>query len=85
MSERYKTCIAHVDDGLGWILSRFFIEAAFSAKAKDLGDQIISDIKSQFIKTVKTLDWMDDEVKKVAITKVNNIEQKIGYPTKVSG
>jgi hypothetical protein len=39
--------------GLGWILSRFFVEKAFSAKAKGLGDQIVSDIKGTFIEKLK--------------------------------
>lgn len=60
------------------------MEAAFSAKAKDLGNQIVSDIKEQFTARIKTLDWMDDEVKKLAIDKVNAIVQKIGYPENVS-
>lgn len=60
------------------------MEAAFSAKAKDLGNQVVSDIKEQFIARIKTLDWMDDEVKALAIDKVNAIVQKIGYPDNVS-
>ncbi len=74
----------HVDDGLGWILSRFFVEKAFSAKAKALGDQIVSDIKEQFIEKLKVTDWMEKEVVDLAIRKVHNIVQKIGYPDKVN-
>ena len=43
--ERWRTCAGHIDEGLGWILSRFFIERAFSKESKDFGDQIVSDIK----------------------------------------
>ncbi|KAK3318734.1 hypothetical protein B0H66DRAFT_248726 [Apodospora peruviana] len=79
--ERWRTCVGHVDDGLGWILSRFFVEKAFSADAKVFGDQIVSDIKTEFIKKLKATDWMDDETTGKAIDKVHNIVQKIGYPT----
>ncbi|KAH8907243.1 zincin [Coniochaeta sp. PMI_546] len=82
VTDRWRTCLSHVDNGLGWILSRFYVEKAFSAAAKDLGDQIVSDIKEQFISRLADLDWMDDEVKKLAADKVNAIIQKIGYPTK---
>ena len=58
------------------------MEKAFSAAAKDLGDQIVSDIKDQFVSRLADLDWMDEEVKKLAADKVNAIIQKIGYPTK---
>lgn len=82
--DRWRTCIGHVDDGLGWILSRFFVEKAFSAKAKVFGDQIVSDIKDQFAEKLKKTEWMDDSVKELAVHKVYNIVQKIGYPTKAS-
>ncbi|RDW64932.1 hypothetical protein BP6252_10583 [Coleophoma cylindrospora] len=80
--ERWRTCVGHVDNGLGWILSRFFVEKAFSAKAKDFGDQIVSDIKEMFIEKLKASSWMDKSVIELAIEKVHKIVQKIGYPTK---
>jgi endothelin-converting enzyme len=81
--ERWRTCVNYVDDGLGWILSRFFVEKAFSAKAKDFGDQIVSDIKDKFVEKLQVTEWMDKSVIKLAIEKVHKIVQKIGYPTKV--
>lgn len=83
MTERWRTCLGYVNNGLGWLLSRFYIEKAFSQAGKELGDQIIADIKEQFISRLDSLDWMDDEVKKLAADKVHAIVQKIGYPTKV--
>lgn len=69
---------------MGWLLSRFFVEKAFSAKSKAFGDQIVSDIKDQFIEKLKVTEWMEQEVIDLAINKVHNIVQKIGYPDKVS-
>ncbi|KAF6826254.1 endothelin-converting enzyme [Colletotrichum plurivorum] len=80
--ERWRTCVGHVDNGLGWILSRFFVEKAFSEKAKKFGDTIITDIKDEFTRKLKATKWMDRETTKKAIDKVHNIVQKIGYPTK---
>jgi endothelin-converting enzyme len=67
---------------LGWILSRFFVEKAFSAKAKTFGDTIVMDIKTEFTKKLEAAEWMDDDTTKKAVEKVHNIVQKIGYPTK---
>lgn len=83
MSARWRTCISHVDGNLGGILGRFYVEQAFSARDKELGDQIVSDIKKQFIAKLDTLAWVEDSVKVLAKQKVNNIVQKIGYPTAV--
>ena len=69
LAERWRTCVRHVDYGLGWILSRFFIEKAFSRKAKNFGDQIVSDIKIQFIKTLKVTKWMSEDVRRLGIEK----------------
>ena len=64
-------------------MSRFFVEKAFSEKAKVFGDQIVSDIKEMFIEKLKATKWMDKSVIKLAVEKVHKIVQKIGYPTKV--
>ncbi|TLD25650.1 hypothetical protein PspLS_06072 [Pyricularia sp. CBS 133598] len=79
-SERYRTCLSAVDSGLGWTLSRFYVESAFSAKAKELGNQVILDIKDVFSGRIDAADWMDKDAQKVAKEKVKNIVQKIGYP-----
>ncbi|KAK6533662.1 hypothetical protein TWF694_002595 [Orbilia ellipsospora] len=81
-AERWRTCVRVVDSDLSWILSRSFIEAAFSKEAKDLGDQIILDIKSEFSRKLDNAEWMSKKVRKLAIDKVHLIRQKIGYPTK---
>ena len=54
---------------LGWILSKFYVEKAFSAEAKDFGDRIVSDIKSQFIEKLKEAKWMSKDVRKLGIEK----------------
>lgn len=87
MPERWRTCLRHVDGGLGefpqhsdsyahtidrfagWILSRFFIEDAFSEEAREFGDEIIMDIKDEFTRKLNTSEWMSKDVRKVAIDK----------------
>jgi endothelin-converting enzyme len=74
----------HVDAGLGWILSRFFVEKAFSREAEQLGSQIIADIQASFISRIEDAAWLDFRVATKAIKKINNVGKKMGYPTKVS-
>ncbi|KAE8145058.1 hypothetical protein BDV25DRAFT_165490 [Aspergillus avenaceus] len=80
--ERWRKCIGSLDDGLGWILSRFYILDSFTTDSKELGDQIVTDIKERFAFTLQQTGWMPPEVRDLAIKKVGNIVQKIGYPTK---
>lgn len=71
--ERWRTCIRFTDGGLGWILSKFFVEKAFSKEAKEFGDRIVSDIKAQFVKKLDEVDWMTRDVKDLGIEKVHNV------------
>ncbi|KAI6248111.1 Endothelin-converting enzyme [Erysiphe necator] len=80
--DRWRICIGHVNYGFGWILSRFYLEKNFSEKAKITGERIVSDIKMSFIQILKNTKWMDQEIVDLAITKVRQIVQKIGYPSK---
>lgn len=80
--ERWRKCLHHLDQDLGWSLSRFYVLDAFSEESKQLGDQIVSDIKERFVFTLDQTGWMSPDVRKLGIQKVENIVQKIGFPTK---
>ena len=80
-TERWHICTGHVDKSLAWMLGRFFVERGFSEAAKDFGGQVVSDIKNQFIATLKRSTWMDAETAEKAMEKVRNITPYIGYPT----
>ena len=53
----------------GWILSKFYVEKAFSEEAKNFGDQIVSEIKVQFIKKLRGAEWMSKDVRDLGIKK----------------
>lgn len=80
--DRWRKCIDTLDESLGWMLSRFYVLDAFSEDSKELGDQIVSDIKERFVFTLDQTSWMSPDVRKMGIQKVGNIVQKIGYPTR---
>jgi len=83
--ERWRFCVKHVDNGLGqlfvpiyndrtlieegWLLSRSYVEKAFSEEAKYFGDAIVSNIKEQFIKKLDASEWMSKDVRQLAIDK----------------
>ena len=69
VAERWRTCIRAVDRDLGWILSKFFVDSAFSQAAKQFGDQIVTDIKDTFVDFLTDADWMTEEVRQRSIKK----------------
>ncbi|KAK9495086.1 hypothetical protein V1508DRAFT_453868 [Lipomyces doorenjongii] len=78
--ERWKTCVNEVDSLTGWILGKYYVDEAFSPEAKRMGEDIINGIKEAFVEKLNVLPWMDIRTKGVAIDKVHNLVQKIGYP-----
>ena len=68
--ERWRTCIRAVDGDLGWILSKFFVDSAFSPAAKQFGDQIVTDIKDSFVDFLGDATWMTEEVRERSVKKV---------------
>jgi len=83
-ADRARYCMNYINNGLGWLVSRFFIEGFFSAHDKQLSDQIIADLRHVYAEKFRTLTWMDDGTKKKATEKVEKMSQKVGYPTDVS-
>jgi endothelin-converting enzyme len=67
--DRWKTCAEEMDSKLGWILSGFYVERAFSPQAKEYGDRIIQDVKAVFTERLKDIDWMSESVKARAANK----------------
>ncbi|ODQ76398.1 hypothetical protein LIPSTDRAFT_46869 [Lipomyces starkeyi NRRL Y-11557] len=78
--ERWKACVNEVDSLTGWILGKYYVDEAFSPEAKRMGEDIINGIKGAFVEKLNVLPWMDVRTKGVAIDKVHNLVQKIGYP-----
>lgn len=79
-ADRWRTCFGDVDLNLPWIESAFFVREAFSPEAKTFGERIITDVEDVFKAKLKTYEWMSDEVKELAIQKILNMVEKIGYP-----
>ena len=68
-AERWRICVQDIDDHLSHLIGAAFIQRAFTAKDKALGDQLINDVKGVFAENLKGITWMSDDAKKVAANK----------------
>jgi endothelin-converting enzyme len=75
--DRWKTCAEEMDSKLGWILSGFYVERAFSPQSKEYGDKIIRDIKAVFTERLKDIEWMSESVRARAANKGKAIFQSL--------
>lgn len=61
-------------------MGRFYIEQAFSQNAREFGEQIVEEIKDQYVAVFKKANWMDEETREMAMKKLKNTLIQIGYP-----
>jgi endothelin-converting enzyme len=67
---RHKTCLSSVESVFRYMYSGLYIsQAEFSAKDKNLGDRIVSEIRDVFKERLSTLDWLSDNVRPTALKK----------------
>lgn len=77
---RWKTCIAAVDNSIGFALSAMFVREAFHGDSKTMAQNMINGIKSAFKDNFPLLEWMDPETRKLTVDKVDSITDMIGFP-----
>jgi putative endopeptidase len=61
-------------------LGQLYVARAFSPEAKSRALQMIADIKEAMRGRIQRLDWMSDSTKQRALTKLDAMALKIGYP-----
>lgn len=77
---RWRRCVTATDRRLGEALGKAFVEQAFSPQAKGDALKMVEDIKNAMRQDVDGLPWMTGETKKAAMTKLESVEDRIGYP-----
>jgi len=80
IQDRWKRCVALVDDSLGEALGQRYVEATFGADGKQRMLKMVDALESSLDSDIQSLSWMSDETKKQAKVKLAAIRNKIGYP-----
>ncbi|XP_057330759.1 neprilysin-2-like [Microplitis mediator] len=77
---RWKECVATVTRMLPISIGAMYVRNYFNKDARENARDMILDIRDQFMKTLKTVDWMDEETRKHALDKVASMTIYIAYP-----
>ncbi len=82
LEPRWKRCVEATDDDLGFALGQKYVEQAFppQAKARVLG--MVEEIEKMLNQDIRSLDWMTPATKQQALSKLQAVTNKIGYPDK---
>jgi putative endopeptidase len=79
---RWKRVLDVTDGYLGEAIGKLYVEENFPPAAKEKAMEMVDNIKLAFAERLKTLDWMSDSTKEMALKKLNTFNVKIGYPDK---
>ena len=77
---RWEQCLGSLDGTLGTALSAFYVKNHFNERSKATALEMVHYIRSEFLKILNEIDWMDEETREEARSKANAISAYIGYP-----
>ena len=77
---RWKRAVSTVDGSLGEILGKVYVEKYFKPEAKERMVKLVDNLRLSMADRISKLDWMSEETKVEALTKLEKFNAKIGYP-----
>lgn len=60
-----------------------YIRKYFNEDSKQAANSLVRNIHDEFLRTLKTVPWMDEASRAVAIEKANKIDYHIAYPSEL--
>ena len=69
-----------VGSALGHAVGQIYVQRHFPPQSKEMMDSLVQDLITAFRGRLEQLDWMDDETRAEALTKLSTFEPRIGYP-----
>ncbi|MHA1991115.1 MAG: M13 family metallopeptidase [Candidatus Hodarchaeales archaeon] len=77
---RYERVIRVMDDTVGELMGKAFVEKYFPSSSKQKMLQLVGNLNETLKERILNLDWMSQETKDKAMKKLNTFRAKIGYP-----
>jgi predicted metalloendopeptidase len=78
--KRWKRAVAVLDDHLGQLLGKLYVEQHFPPDAKARMQRLVEHLLEAYRISISQLDWMSAETRARALAKLDRFTPKIGYP-----
>jgi len=78
--ERWTRVLSAAASDIGEQVAKLYVDEVFSPEAKARCEHMVDDLIAAMGRSVRDLDWMTEETKQEALTKVDSFAYKIGYP-----
>ena len=79
---RWKRAVEKTNAALGELIGQVYVTDYLPKGTKEKLMQIGNDIRTVYASRIKNLDWMSDVTKQKALSKLNKMMMKVGYPDK---
>lgn len=79
---RWKRGVGFAESVMGEALGKFYVARHFPPTAKQRMDRLVANILEAYRVSITDLEWMGDQTRAEALTKLRNFRPKIGYPDK---
>lgn len=75
-----QQCQYFVKNNLLNLMASIYVRKFFNVEKKKLTLELIEGIRMEFQKLLNTSSWMDEETRKMALKKLENIDAMVAYP-----
>ncbi len=82
LKPRWKRALEATDGSLGDALGQIFVEKHFTEASKKRVGEMVENLIAAYRVRINSRDWMSEETKKQAMTKLDKVMKKLGYPDK---
>ena len=80
LKPRWKRGVDTIENAIGDLVGKAYVERRFSAEAKNRMDALVGNLKKAYAEGINDLEWMTSETKQKAQAKLAAFSTKIGYP-----
>jgi putative endopeptidase len=82
LRERWKRGVAVVEGSIGEAVGREYVARHFPPASKAMMEDLVGNLLRAYRESISALDWMSEETKQRAFSKLDMFRSKIGYPEK---
>ncbi|WP_428849482.1 M13 family metallopeptidase [Rhodococcus sp. KRD197] len=78
--ERWKRGVSLVQDVLGEVVGKLYVERHFPADSKARMQVLVANLQEAYRRNISSLEWMSPQTRQKALDKLDKFTPKIGYP-----
>lgn len=79
---RWERIVEQTNDDLGELIGQIYVKEYLPVGTKEKLLEIGENIRDVYADHIKNLDWMSEETKQKALSKLEKVNMKVGYPDK---